>query len=154
MADPALLDEVRQAADAALEALAAGEDTADVDGRKRAAARAALDDGHPIAAIAAAEAEGERAARERVGAQVLRAVERTAKKMRDSTEEHEQTVAQAVRLGLPARDIGARAGVSHGTVTAVARRYEQAQAAPPQAAAPATSEVVDAGESAPGSGAD
>lgn len=154
MADEALLDEVRQAADAALEALASGADTAEVDGRKRAAARAALDDGHAIAAIAAAEAEGERAARERVAVQVLRAVERTAKKMRDSTEEYEQTVAQAVRLGLPARDIGARAGVSHGTVTAVARRYEQAQAAPPKAAASVPSEVVDVAESAPESGVD
>ena len=154
MADEALLDEVRQAADAALEALATGADPADADGRTRAAARAALDDGHAIAAIAAAEAEGERTARERVGAQVLRAVERTARKKNEATEEHDRAVAQAVRLGLAARDIAAKAGVSHSTVTAVARRHEQAQAAPPQAAAPVPSEVVDVGESAPESGAD
>ena len=151
MADQALLDEVRQAADAALEALATGADPADADGRTRAAARAALDDGHLIAAIAAAQADGERIARERVGAQVLRSVERLAKKMRESTEEYERAVAQATRLGLPARDIAARAGVSHGTVAAVARRHEQAQAAPPKAVAAVTSEVVDVGESAPGS---
>lgn len=153
MADQALLDEVRQAADAALEALASGADPADADGRTRAAARAALDDGHQIAAIAAAQAEGERVARERVGAQVLRLVERSAKKMRESTEEYERAIAQATRLGLAARDIAAKAGVSHGTVAAVARRHEQAQAAPPQAAAPEASEVVDVGEPAPESGA-
>ena len=153
MADQALLDEVRQAAGAALEALATGADPADADGRTRAAARAALDDGHPIAAIAAAQADGERTARERVGAQVLRSVERLAKKMRESTEEYERAVAQATRLGLPARDIAARAGVSHGTVAAVARRHEQAQAAPQEAAAQETSLVVDVGEPAPESGA-
>ena len=154
MADHALLDEVTQAADAALEALAAGADPAETDGRMRAAARAALDDGHAITVIAAAQAEGERAARERVGAQVLRSVERSSRKMRESTQEYERSVVQAVRLGLAARDIAARAGVSHGTVAAVARRHEQTQAAPPEAAALEPSEVVDAGESAPGAGAD
>lgn len=97
MADDALLEEVREAATAALEA----------------------------------QADGERAARERVGGQLLRAVERTAKKLRDATGEYEQAIVQAVRLGLPARDIAARAGVSHGTVAAVARRHEQPSATPP-----------------------
>ena len=78
---------------AALEALRdRRDDPAAADGSARAAARAALDDGHPIAAIAAAEADGERAARERVGAQVLRSVERSAKKMRESTEEYERAI--------------------------------------------------------------
>ena len=153
MADQALLDEVRQAADAALEALATGADPADADGRTRAAARAALDDGHPIAAIAAAQADGERVARERVGAQVLRSVERSAKKMRESTEEYER--ASCKRRGSVLRRVTSprEAGVSHGTVAAVARRHEQAQATPQQAAAPETSEVVDVGEPAPESGA-
>jgi hypothetical protein len=68
MADDALLDEVRHAAEAALEVQAGGEDSGETAGRKLAAACAALDGGHPIAAIAAAEAEGERAARDRIGA--------------------------------------------------------------------------------------
>jgi DNA-binding NarL/FixJ family response regulator len=153
MADTALLDEVRQAAAAALEALATEDGYDEAEGKTRAAARTALDGGHSIAEIAAAQADGERMARERVGPQVLRAVERTAKKIRDATDEHEREVAKGVRLGLAARDIAARAGVSHATVTAVARRREQAQAAAQPAAASGPGEVVDAGEPAPESGA-
>lgn len=153
MADPALLDEVRQAAEAALEAHASGESTQEQDGRKLAAARAALDGGHPIAAIAEAEAEGEAAARDRVGAQVLRSIERLAKKMRDATQEYERAVTLGTRLGLAARDIAVRAGVSHGTVAAVARRHEQAEATPPVTAAREASDVEHAGEPAPQSGA-
>lgn len=153
MTDPALLDEVRQSAEAALEARATGEESAEATARKLAAARAALDGGHSIAAIAAADADGELAARERVGGQVLRLVERSAKKMRDSTEEYERAIVQATRLGLPARDIAARAGVSHGTVGAIARRHEQADTSPPEAAAEEASGVVDAGEATPEPGA-
>jgi DNA-binding NarL/FixJ family response regulator len=153
MADPALLDEVRQSAEAALGAQATGEESDETTARKLAAARAALDGGHSIAAIAAADTEGERAARERVGGQVLRLVERSAKKMRESTEEYERAIVQATRLGLPARDIAARAGISHGTVAAVARRHEQADATPPEGAAQEASDVVDAGEAAPEPGA-
>ncbi len=143
MADPVLLDEVRRSAAAALEAQATGEASAEPTARKLSAARAALDGGHSIAAIAAADADGERAARERVGGQVLRLVERSAKKMRDSTEEYERAIVQATRLGLPARDIAAKAGVSHGTVAAVGRRHAQADTTPPEAAAQEASEVVD-----------
>jgi DNA-binding NarL/FixJ family response regulator len=150
MADDVLLDEVRAAAEAALEARATGDGSEAQARRALTAARAALDGGHPIAAIAAAEAEGERVARERVGAQVLRSVERSAKKLRDATEEYERTVVQAVRLGLAARDIAARAGVSHGTVAALARRHEQLPAAASEEAAQeaATETPVDAGVSA------
>jgi DNA-binding NarL/FixJ family response regulator len=152
MANNALLDEVRAAAEAALEARASGEETDEPARRALTAARAALDGGHPISAIAAAEAEGEHAAREHVGTQVLRTVERSAKKLRDTTEEYERTVVQAVRLGLPARDIAARAGVSHGTVAAVARRHEQAPTAPPEEAAPELVEDVTTREPAPDPG--
>lgn len=152
MADPALLDEVKQAAEAALEAQASGEDTAEAARRKLAAARSALDGGHLITAIAAADGEGERAARDRVGVQVLRSIERLAKKMREATAEYERAVTLGTRIGLPARDIAARAGVSHGTVAAVARRHEQADAAPPETATPEPSEIGNTGEPAPESG--
>src|SRR5437763_272521 len=131
MADDGLLDEVRATAEAALEARANGDGSDEPARQALAAARAALDGGHAISAIAVAEAEGERAARDRVGAQMLRSVERSAKKLRDATEEYERAVVQAVRRGLAARDIAARAGVSHGTVAAVARRHEQLPAAAP-----------------------
>jgi DNA-binding NarL/FixJ family response regulator len=154
MANDGLLDEVRTAAEAALEARATGDRSEAQARRALTAARAALDGGHPIGAIAAAEAEGERAARDRVGGQVLRSVERSAKKLRDASEEYERTVVQAVRLGLAARDIAARAGVSHGTVAAIARRQEQASAAQRDEAArqPAAETSVDAGASAPEAG--
>ncbi len=139
MADTVLLDEVRAAAEAALEARASGDGSADRGRHPLIAARAALDGGHSISAIAAADAEGERAARERIGGQVLRSVERSAKKLRDATDEYERAIVQAARLGLPARDIAGRAGVSHGTVAAVARRHEQASTAPLDEAAPQAS---------------
>jgi len=153
VADDALLEEVREAATAALEAQAGGEETQPAADRVLAAARAALDGGHAIAAIAAAEADGTRAARERVGGQLLRLVERSAKKLRDATGEYEQTIVQAVRLGLPARDIAARAGVSHGTVAAVARRHEQPLATPPGRAAQEREQDATAAEPARETGA-
>lgn len=153
MADEELLAEVTAAADAALQAQADGGDPTDARARALSAARAALDGGHAIAAIAAAEAAGERAARERIGGQVLRAVERVARKLREATGEYEETIARAVRLGLPARDIAGRADVSHGTVTAVARRFEQANAAASAGPTGRGSEGVDVGVPAPESGA-
>ena len=152
MADEALLDDVRQAAEAVLEARAGGDGSDELGRRVLSAARAALDGGHAISAIAAAEAEGERAARERVGGQVLRAIERLAKKLREATEEYERAIVHATRLGLPARDIAARAGVSHGTVAAVARRHEQPEAAPFEPAASESVEDVNAREPAPDPG--
>ena len=149
MPNSAPLDEVRAAAEAALEARANGEGSDEPSRRALTAARAALDGGHPISAIAAAEADGERAARERVGTQVLRSVERSAKKLRDATEEYERTVVQAVRLGLAARDIASRAGVSHGTVAAVARRHEQASGGPSEEAARKTANGPPASGSGP-----
>jgi DNA-binding NarL/FixJ family response regulator len=148
MSDQALLDEVRDAAEAVLEARANGGELDAAREGALAAARAALDGGVAIAAIAAAEAEGERAARERLGGQVLRLVERSAKRLRDATSEYERAIAQAVDLGLAARDIAARAGVSHGTVAAVARRHEQAKPAPPERAAHHTGDDGDTAEPA------
>jgi hypothetical protein len=65
---------------------------------------------------------------------VLRSVERSAKKLREPTEEYERTIVQATRLGLAARDIATRAGVSHAAVAAVAPCHEQPATTPQQAA--------------------
>jgi len=135
-ADEQLLDAVRAAAEAAVEAQVGDGDEAEGLERSRAAAREALDGGHGISVIARAESEGERAARERLGAQVLRSVERSAKKLREVTADYERAVAQAVGIGLPARDIAARAGVSHGTVTALARRAAKQRLGPAAGPAP------------------
>lgn len=122
------LGEVRRAAEAALEAQAAG--ATDVDGSVRltAAAKAALDTGHGLAAVAAAEAAGQEAARSRLRAEVLRDVGRSARKKREATAEHDAAVTRAAALGLGAREIAERAGVAHGTVAAIVRR--QANTAP------------------------
>lgn len=136
MADDDALETVRAAAEAVVEAQVAEGDEEAARQRALAAARVALDAGHAISAIARAESAGEKAARERLGGQVLRSVERAARKLADATAEYERTIVQAVRVGLAARDIAARANVSHGTVAAVARRHEQASAtSAPQAAA-------------------
>jgi DNA-binding NarL/FixJ family response regulator len=142
MADESLLEEVRASAEAALQTRVDGGDRADAWARSLAAARAALDGGHAIAAIARAEAEGEATAREGLGTQVLRLVERSAKKLREATSDYESAIAQAVSVGLPARDIAARAGVSHGTVAAVARRHEQSASG---RAEPIAAEAVEGG---------
>lgn len=134
MADDEALEEVRAAAEAVVEAQVAEGDEEAAKQRALTAAREALDAGHAISVIARAENAGEKAARERLGGQVLRSVERAAKKLAGATVEYERTIVQAVRVGLPAREIAARAKVSHGTIAAVARRHEQASAAPPQAA--------------------
>lgn len=120
-----VLREVRAAAEAALEAKAGeGADTA-VAARLTDAAKAALDHGYVLAAVAAAEVEGQDAARARLRAEVLRGVARSAKKQRDATAEHEACVARASALGLGAREIADRAEIAHGTVAAIVRRHAE-----------------------------
>lgn len=122
---------------AAVAVIVAQVEDADVDGAMREAldaARAALDAGHPISAIAAAEAAGQQAGRDRAGAQLLRAIERSARKQREALEEYEELVAKGVAIGVATRDIAVKAQVSHGTVGAIARRREAATRAAADAA--------------------
>ena len=153
MAEDALVEEVRGAAEARLEAQVSGDGVVDAARRAVLAAHAALDAGHSVAEIASAEAAGERAARERSAGQVLRSVERAARKMRDATDEYERAILHATRLGLPARDIAARAGVSHGTVAAVARRHEQPSPPALPDGGSEQAEAVNTTEPAPETGA-
>jgi len=120
-ADP--LGAVRDAAGSALEAQAAGGSDGEAVARLTAAAKAALDAGHGLAAVAAAEAAGQEAARPGLRAEVLRDVARSAKKKREATAEHDAAVSRAAALGLGAREIAERAGVAHGTVAAIVRRH-------------------------------
>lgn len=117
------LRDVRQAAEAALEAQAKGASNADATAQLTAAAKTALDAGHGLSAVAAAEAAGQEAARSRLRAEVLRDVARSAKKKREATAEHDAAVTRAAALGLGAREIAERAGVAHGTVAAIVRRH-------------------------------
>lgn len=125
---PAELVAVRDAAEAVLAAHAAGEVDAETLAQSREAAKAALDAGHALAAVAAAEQAGQEAARGRVGAQVLREVERTAKRVREATFDNEAAIARAARIGLPDRQVAERAGIAHATVRSIVRRHDQASA--------------------------
>jgi len=118
------LDDVRDAAEAALEARAAGGADSDATARLTAAAKAALDAGHGLVAVAGAEAAGQEAARSRLRVEVLRDVARSAKKKREASAEHDAAVGRAASLGLGAREIAERAGVAHGTVAAIVRRQQ------------------------------
>lgn len=123
---PAELVAVRDAAEAVLAAHAAGEVDAETQAQATEAAKAALDGGHALTAVAAAEQAGQQAARDRLGAQVLREVERTAKRVREATLDHEASIARAARIGLPDRQVADRAGIAHATVRSIVRRHAQA----------------------------
>jgi hypothetical protein len=86
------------------------------------AASRAIAAGLPLSAIAEAERTGHARARETMGTEVLRRVERAARRKRDTDTEYEHAVARAVRLGLAHRDVAAAAQVSHGTVRAISVR--------------------------------
>lgn len=119
------LDAVREAAEVALETRAAGGDMTQVQQALTNAAKAALDAGHALGVVAEAEAAGQATARGRLRKDVLRHIERSARKLRETTAEHETVIAQADELGLAAREIAERAGIAHGTVGAIVRRHRQ-----------------------------
>lgn len=117
---------VREAAEVVLAALAAGEANAAAQAQATEAAKTALDAGHALVAVAAAERAGQQAARERVRPQLLRDVERTAKRVRDATREHELAVVRATCAGLPDRQVADRAHIAHATVRSIVRRHGEA----------------------------
>lgn len=139
------LGEVRAAAEAALEVQASDGSDSSAAARLTAAAKAALDEAHGLAAVAAAEAEGQDAARARLRSEVLRGVARSAKKLRDATAEHEACVARASTLGLGAREIADRAEIAHGTVAAIVRRHAERSSASPAEVATGRADAPAAG---------
>jgi len=82
--------------------------------------------GLSLTAIADAERIGHARAREQLGTEVLRAVERAAQRKREAERTYEQAVGRAARLGLVQRDIAAAARVAHGTIRAVLTRARSA----------------------------
>ena len=119
------LEAVHDAAEVALETRAADGDISEAQQRLTTAAKAALDAGHGLSRVAEAEAAGEAVARDRLRKDVLRRVERSARRLREVTAEHETLIAQADALGLGAREIAERASIAHGTVAAIVRRHAQ-----------------------------
>lgn len=90
------------------------------------AAGRAIAAGLSLTAIADAERIGHARAREQLGTEVLRAVERAAQRKREAERTYEQSVGRAARLGLAQRDIAAAARVAHGTIRAVLSRAQSA----------------------------
>ena len=102
------------------------------------AAGRAIAAGLSLTAIADAERIGHAHAREQLGTEVLRAVERAVQRKREAERTYEQAVGRAARLGLVQRDIAAAARVAHGTIRAVLTH------APPAVVNRAASTVSDA----------
>ncbi len=87
-----------------------------------AAATSAMNAGYSLSEIAQAEARGKADVRTALRPDTLKRVERTGRNVRAAQAEHHHTIARAVRLGLSTRQIAAAAGVTHGTVRAIANR--------------------------------
>jgi hypothetical protein len=92
------------------------------------AAGRAIAAGLSLTAIAEAERLGHARAREQLGTEVLRAVERAAHRKREAERTYEQAVGRAARLGLVQRDIAVAAHVANGTIRAVLTRAQPAVA--------------------------
>ena len=118
------LEQVATAAAERLRAVTDGdlERGADLQGRVGEAASRAIAAGLSLASIADAERIGQGRAREELGPELLRRVERAARRRREAEREYEQAVVRAGRLGLAHRDVAAAAEVAHGTVRAIIAR--------------------------------
>jgi biotin synthase-related radical SAM superfamily protein len=108
--EPALAPELEALAHAADQRLRAELDRNDAEVCERDqavvhAASAAIAAGMSLGTVAQAEQIGYSRARRELGSELLRRVERTARRTREATAEYEQTVARAARLGLAHRDI-------------------------------------------------
>jgi DNA-binding NarL/FixJ family response regulator len=89
------------------------------------AATAALRAGHSLSDIAHAEADGQEQVRRTLRADVLRRVDRSARQAREAEAEHHRAIGRAMRLGLSTREIALSAGVTHGTIRAIASRLSE-----------------------------
>lgn len=87
-----------------------------------AAAGAAIAAGMPLAAVAHAERVGQTRARRELGSDVLRRVERAARRKREADDEYQHAIVRAGRLGLPQREIAGAAQVAHRTIRAIIAR--------------------------------
>ncbi|MBV9193888.1 MAG: hypothetical protein JO168_07050 [Solirubrobacterales bacterium] len=128
-ADVELSEELEAVAAAAAERLRAVGDgdldrDADLQRTVGEAARHAIAAGVSLASIADAERIGHERAREELGPELLRRVERAARRRREAEREYEHAVVRAGGLGLAHRDVAAAAQVAHGTVRAIIARAQ------------------------------
>ena len=125
--DRELVGELEAIATAAAERLRVlSEDDAERDPALRSrvgeAAGRAIAAGLSLASIAEAEAIGQGRAREELGKELLRRVQRAAARKREAEGEYEQAVVRACRVGLAQREVAAAAEIAHGTVRAIVAR--------------------------------
>ncbi|HLH67311.1 MAG TPA: hypothetical protein VKV27_16595 [Solirubrobacteraceae bacterium] len=88
------------------------------------AARRALDAGCSLAALAEAEQAGQERARGELRSQLLRRVERSARRLREADREHRDEIRRAAAVGLGTREIAEAAGLAYGTIRAIVMRSE------------------------------
>ena len=126
------LEEIATSAAERLRALTDGDVEREADLRRRVgeAASRAIAAGLLLSSIADAEQIGQRRAREVLGPDLLRRVERAARRKREAEHEYEQAVVRAARLGLAHRDVAAAAQVAHGTVRAIVARTQTVSVQP------------------------
>ena len=129
--DVELSGELEQIAAGAAErrrALTAGDGERDADSQRRVgeAASRAIAAGGGFAGLAAAPPRRPGRGRAALGPEVLRRVERAARRKREVLHEYEQAIVRAGRLGLAHRDVAAAAQVAHGTVRAIIARTHAA----------------------------
>ncbi|MGO9791050.1 MAG: hypothetical protein ACLP8S_16610 [Solirubrobacteraceae bacterium] len=125
--EPVLAPELEALAHAADQRLRADLDGTDpeIDERQQAvlqAAGAAIAAGLPLSAITQAEQLGQACARRKLGSELIRRVERTARRSREAAAEHEHAVARAARLGLAHRDIATAAQIAQIAHSAILAR--------------------------------
>jgi len=126
------LEEIATSAAERLRALTGGDVEREAALRRRVgeAASRAIAAGLLSSSIADAEQIGQRRAREVLGPDLLRRVERAGRRKREAEHEYEQAVVCAARLGLAHRDVAAAAQVAHGTVRAIVARTQTVSVQP------------------------
>jgi hypothetical protein len=95
-----------------------------------AAASGAMSAGVSLGEIAAAEQAGQNRAREELGTDLLRAVERAARRRREIEHEYEQAVQRAARIGLAHSDIATAAQTARATIHTIASHTNDATPTP------------------------
>jgi hypothetical protein len=124
------LEAVATAAAERVRAVSGGDLEHDAEMQRRVgeAASRAIAAGVSLASIADAERIGHGRVRAELGPELLRRVERAARRRREAEREYEQAVIRAERLGLAHRDVAVAAQVTHGTVRAIIARAHAASA--------------------------
>jgi hypothetical protein len=120
---PPPLQHVSDAAGSVVEARSNGGDMEAARAGATDAAKAALDAGHSLAEIAAAESAGQVASQQRLRRERLRRVGAAGERLRAATADYELAVTEALDFGLSAREIALTARANHSAIISIRRRH-------------------------------